>query len=846
MTKKHPAHVITNDSVTGSAEIERSLKFHDGDSAYLSRTPGSAGNRKTFTFSCWFKRSTLGTQSGAFLKAGASSSNYFKINIANDHKLYVLATISGGYTEYWRSAQLFRDIAGWTHLVLRWDTTQATAADRVRVYINGTQMGTSSYSAPSQDLDGFVNDTNQHEIGASTVNSQYWDGYIAEVNLVDGLSLDPSSFGFLGGQTNVWLPRRYTGSYGTNGFRLDFNDNSSTAALGIDKSPNGNDFTANNFSVSAGVGNDSVIDSPTNNFCTWNSSFGNPSNYLVPTEGNLQSNGVSGNNHLRQQSTMVLHSGKWYCELKMVSGYSSADPTIRMGICTPNAGHRASNNDHMYYENSNNFATVMYSVHHGTVYEVITNSSTTKIESLTTLANGDVMGIALDLDNDRFFISKNGTFFSNGTGTQDPVTGANPLYSGGILTSRKDLDGFVIAAGLYSDKVVTADFGQQGFAYTPPTGFKAISSKNFVPSTPAFRNPRKHFHILTYTGNSTNNRAITGLGFSPDLVWIKRRSGGNQSPFWVSRGMTISDSGGTGNVGPLAPNQDYAQTSTNTDGGFASFDIDGFTLGKGSSTANADAPYQRNNADSATYVAWCWKAGGATTVANTDGSVASAVSVNKEGGFSIVTYTGPNGNGTIGHGLGKAPKWIVIKRLETASTWVVYHESIGNTKRLGLDLAGGSSTSSNWWNNTSPTSTTFSVGTDAGHGGSTDDYVAYCWTDVPGFSKFGSYVGNGDGNGQYVYLGFRPAFILIKREASESWIIADYKRNSNDRTSPADSYFSANGNGAESTGIIYDLVQNGVKFQSSSQNESGSVYYYAAFADSPGITPFGGATANAQ
>ena len=163
MTRKHPAHVITNDSVTGSAEIERSLKFHDGDSAYLSRTPGSAGNRKTFTFSCWFKRSTLGTQSGAFLKAGDASSNYFKINIANDHKLYVLATISGGYTEYFRSYQLFRDIAGWTHLVLRWDTTK-TVAHRVRVYINGTQMGTSSCN-PSQDLDGFVNDTNQHEIG---------------------------------------------------------------------------------------------------------------------------------------------------------------------------------------------------------------------------------------------------------------------------------------------------------------------------------------------------------------------------------------------------------------------------------------------------------------------------------------------------------------------------------------------------------------------------------------------------------------------------------------------------------------------------------------------------------
>ena len=277
-----------------------------------------------------------------------------------------------------------------------------------------------------------------------------------------------------------------------------------------------------------------MIDSPTNNFCTWNSSFGNPGSYLVPTEGNLQANGVSGNNHNRQQGTMVLHSGKWYWEVKSASGYSGNDPTTRMGICTPNAGHRDSNNDGLYYENSNDFTSVSYSPD-GSVYLV----NSTQITSLTTWNNGDVLGFALDLDNDKFFISKNGTFFSNGTGTQDPVTGTNPLYSGGVLTSRKDLDGFVPAVQLYNDKVFTADFGQQGFAYTPPTGFKAISSKNFVPSTPAFRNPRKHFHILTYTGNSTNNRAITDLGFSPDLVWIKRRSGGNQSPFWVSRGITI-------------------------------------------------------------------------------------------------------------------------------------------------------------------------------------------------------------------------------------------------------------------------------------------------------------------
>ena len=845
---KYTGHTITTDSVTGSAEIERSVKFNTDDGQVLSRTPSSAGNRKKWTFSAWIKRSNLGAEARIFGGKANASHIYFA---SNDELTWDLANVdSGSVSANLNTHQVFRDVSGWYHLVCALDTDESTADNRMRMYINGTEItGFGSRTNPSSGYaTNAINDTTLHTIGRRTSDQgsdgMRFDGYMAEINFIDGQQLDASYFGFTDGQTNIWMPKRYQGTYGTNGFRLDFNDNSSTAALGIDKSPNGNDFTTNNFSVSAGVGNDSVIDSPTNNFCTFSPLKTNPSNRITYKEGNLQYNCVSGNNHLRSTSTMSVSSGKWYVEAKFISGYESPDGTTSFAFQTDNAGHRDSNNDAVWYENSNDYKCLRYS-NNGDVHFYNASSGTTLFSTLQAFANGDVMGVALDLDNDKFFVSKNGTFFSNGTGNQDPVTGANPLISGSNVSDYKNR-GWNFSVSGYSDQVVTVDFGQQGFAYTPPKGFKAISSKNFVPSTPAFRNPRKHFHILTYTGNSTNNRAITGLGFSPDLVWIKRRSGGNQSPFWVSRGITISDSGGTGNVGPLAPNQTYAQTNTSTDGGFASFDIDGFTLGKGSSTANADAPYQRNNADSATYVAWCWKAGGATTVANTDGSVASAVSVNKEGGFSIVTYTGPNGNGTIGHGLGKAPKWIVIKRLETASTWVVYHESIGNTKRLGLDLAGGSSTSSNWWNNTSPTSTTFSVGTDAGHGGSTDDYVAYCWTDVPGFSKFGSYVGNGNSDGDFVNLGFRPAFILIKREASENWIIADYKRNSNDRTSPADSYIVANGNGAESTGIIYDLVQNGVKFQSSSQNESGSVYYYAAFADSPGITPFGGATANAQ
>ena len=384
---------ITSDSVTGSAEIERSLKFNGGDGAYLSRTPGSAGNRKKWTFSAWIKRSKLEAEQRIFGGNANASHIYFA---SNDELTWDLAVDgSGTVAANLNTQQVFRDVSGWYHLVCALDTDESTADNRMRMYINGTELtGFGTRTNPSSGYaTNAINDTTLHTIGRRTSaqgsDGMKFYGYMAEINFIDGQQLDPSYFGFTDGQTNIWMPRRYEGTYGTNGFRLDFNDNSSTAALGIDKSPNGNDFTANNFSVSSGVGNDSVIDSPTNNFCTWNSSFGNPGGFLVPTEGNLQSNAVSGDHHHRQQGTMVLHSGKWYAEFKIISGYDSANSTIKLGVCTPNAGFRASNNDGFAYENSNNFASVNYAMHEGVIYEHIATSQTAKISSLTTLANGD-------------------------------------------------------------------------------------------------------------------------------------------------------------------------------------------------------------------------------------------------------------------------------------------------------------------------------------------------------------------------------------------------------------------------------------------------------------------------
>ena len=374
----------------------------------------------------------------------------------------------------------------------------------------------------------------------------------------------------------------------------------------------------------------------------------------------------------------------------------------------------------------------------------------------------------------------------------------------------------MIAAGVYSDKVVTADFGQHGFAYTPPTGFKSICSNNIAPTSPNI-NPKKHFDILTWTGNGSNGHVITGLEFQPDLIWGKCRSNGHDHQ-WIDsiRGTTKY----------LASNRTDEATASDR---ITSINNNGFTLG-------SDA---RLNENSRTNVAWCWKAGGAA-VSNSDGSITSSVSANQEAGFSIVSFTGTGANATVGHGLGVAPSVIVVRNRVDSEPWWVYHISIGAGGQFRLNASNAEGTDGNViWNSTAPTSTVFSLGTNNGANGSSDAMMAYCWAEIPGYSKFGSYYGNNDANGQYVYMGFRPAWILIKRSSSESWVMGDIKRNSNaGRRTPADSYILADGSGAEATGIIYDFLSDGIKFGSNSQNEA-SVYYYWAYAEQPGATPFG-------
>ena len=822
---KFTGHSITSDSALGSAVIERSLKFNRGDEAYLETTLG-LGNPYTWTLSIWVKKAVNGEHQA--ILASGDSSVYTMVNFGNSDRLK-FTNWPGSNAGVYITTRKFRDPTAWYHIVAIWDSNNSTAGDRMRLYVNGVRETAFDQSDNPNQSQGSVMNTNdaggsdwgegKHRIGRFSNYTDYTGCYYAEVNFVDGQAYDPSYFGFTDPQTGIWMPKRYEGVYGSNGFRLDFSDNSSTSTLGIDKSPNGNDFTATNLSVSAGVGDDSSLDTPSNNFCTLNPLKTNPSARITFTEGMLQHNGVSGNNHLRSTSTMAVGSGKWYVEFKFISGYETSNDTVQFGICT-SGGHRDSNNDSLYYENSINFKTLRYTMA-GTFYVTSANSTSSTTSGLTTFANGDVMGIALDMDNYKFYISKNGTFFSNGTGTQDPVTGANPLYSGSHLSSRRHQGWFFSISG-YSAQVVTADFGQQGFDYTPPTGFKSVCSKNMEPElSPAIIDPEKHFKCIVYSGTGSTNQIDT-IGFKPDLVWVKRK---DDSSYHI---LTDSING--------AGNYFVSNTADGLSSGGSQlinqFRDNGFQVG----TENAV------NNSSGTYSAWCWKAGGAK-VANTDGSINSQVSANTEAGFSIVQYTGTGSSGTVGHGLGRSPRIIFFRNHNgEGHDWNVYYntpQGYGAGVRylqLNTNIIGTYAT--NKYDGTAQ-STTLTVNTAADNNQSGQTITAYCWAQIPGYSRIGIYRGNGNDDGEFVHTGFRPRWVWVKNlDATQNWQVWDAARETENEMDQVYEFNSQNNSGSSSNTAI-DFLSNGFKHRTSFQRSNSTAdFLFMAIAETVGRTPF--------
>ena len=343
--------------------------------------------------------------------------------------------------------------------------------------------------------------------------------------------------------------------------------------------------------------------------------------------------------------------------------------------------------------------------------------------------------------------------------------------------------------------------------------------------------PTDFFNSATYTGAGTTTQSVTGVGFQPDFIWIKNRSDGYSHVLQdVVRGF-----GATYNLVSNSTSSEGASGATGDNYGHVSTaDSDGFTVthtinaSNDGGTIRKGTHYSGNN-----YVGWNWLGGG-TASSNTDGTITSSVSANTTSGFSIVSYTGTGSAATVGHCLGVAPKMIIVKGRDTAVNWYVYHEAIGNQTYLNLNGTGATGTpNSAYWNSTSPTSSVFSLGTGGDVNGSGQSKIAYCFAEKKGYSKFGSYTGNGSTNGTFVYTGFSPSWVMVRRTNNTGeWYILDNKRNT---FNVADKYLQAQAASAEGTFGFWDFCSNGFKIKGNTvgMNGSGDTYIYYAIAESP-------------
>jgi len=772
-------------SSTGGYQVGRSLRFRASASAYLSRTIGTPSTT-TNTFSAWVKRGDINTAYRPILMCTNNNSgiNYqLPGTSAND----TIQILDNGTTLLATSA-VYRAPSAWYHVVVVWDSTNATSTDRVRLYVNGfrvTAFGTTNYPVQNSAFSLF-SASNPWQIGSRQFpGALYFDGYMAEINYIDGQALTASSFGAY--DTNgVWQPIKYTGTYGTNGFYLPFSNTTSTSTLVADASGNGNNWTPNNISLTAGTTYDSMIDSPTVSASSSNYPVMNildKGANLSLSNANLQLSITAGGNDCLRCTMTIPSTGKWYWETTCSAIGSGANVGIADAFTALSSGGAITG---VLYQSGGN--------------KCINSWSTTAYGS--TYTTNDIIGIAVDADAGTIAFYKNNV--SQGTANTG-MNFATTSYFPFLQTTT--------AGGSW-----TINFGQRPFSYTPPTGFNALNTYNLPAAT--IKNGAQYMAATTYTGNGSTlavlNSANTAIGttFQPDFVWIKSRSNilGHEL-FDVLRGVNQV----------LYSNATNAETNSGT---MSAFNSNGFT-------AVYQAADISTNNSGYTYVGWQWKAGG-TGVTNTSGSITSTVSANTTAGFSVVTYTGTGANATVGHGLGVAPSMVIVKQRSGVNAWPVYHSSlVSATNYVLLNQTDASNPAATVWNSTAPTSSVFSIGTAVGVNTSGQTYVAYCFAAVKGYSAFGSYTGNGSADGAFVYTGFRPRWVMFKRtDITSNWLIIDSSRGT--YNSDQNRLFP-NLSSAEDTSENFDLLSNGFKLRDSTGtfNASGGTYIYAAFAENP-------------
>jgi hypothetical protein len=787
---------------SGGYNLTKSLRFRRSASAYLNRTFSSPTSGTKWTISYWAKLGIIG-RANHF--APNLSTNEGSISIESDFALYVNArvgTVGGAGTNYvLATTQVFRDPSAWYHIVVALDTTQATASNRVKVYVNGTQVTAfSTANYPPQNSTPIMGSAVSHAIGrvGESGYEYYYDGLFGEMNYVDGQALTPSSFGETSTTTGVWQPKKYSGSYGTNGFYLKFTDTTSTSTLGTDFSGNSNTWTVNNISLTAGSTYDSMNDVPTlTSATTANYAVLNPINLYTGcscANGNLQGITVTGA-ECGIYGTLGVSSGKWYFE--------STPTAITLGGCMIGIAPATTQGS-----NGSPGLTVTAGYGYYTTGNSYHGSGVSYGNSFTT---NDVIGVALDLDNGKIWWSKNGVFQASG----NPAAGTNAAYTGVSGTFVPGIGN----GGAGSSSTVECNFGQQPFVYTPPTGFLPLNTYNLPTPTigaTASTTANEYFDVTLYTGNGTSQSIINSGSMQPDLTWIKVRD--------TTSYHELTDSvRGTGKT--LFSNATDAELTTNT---MTAFNSNGFSVA-------VNGGYFGTNENGRAFVGWQWRASNATAVTNTNGSITSTVSASTTAGFSIVTYTGVGGSGTttVGHGLNVSPSMVIIKRRNSTADWATYHTGLTSTSYyLFLNSTAGQANYGSTF--ISPSSSTLTI--DAGSSllnASGGTYVAYCFAPVAGYSAFGSYTGNGSTDGTFIFTGFRPRFVMVKRSSGiEAWTIRDTSRNT---YNVANLELQANSSGAEGAAGGLDLLSNGFKCRAANNeiNASGDTYIYMAFAENP-------------
>ena len=789
-------------------EIDQSVRFNDLDSAFLARTP-SASNRKTWTWSAWVKRANLfnGSVPQIILSAGDGGTNDFVVQFGQTNDTLRISDYIGGTASNLIPTQLFRDVGAWYHFVLAYDTTQGTAANRIKLFVNGSQVtafGTETY--PSLNADLVINSAIAHNIGRGAYSSNgYFSGYMAEINFVDGTALAPTAFG----ETNndgVWVPIAYAGSYGTEGYFIDGRDSSD---LGDDESGNGNDFTSSGLAAADQMGDTPTTVYPTINrtfdyYTSGNTSYYRP-NYAVSivSDGNLKIVYASPNTPINYCTMSFGSGGKFYFEVTaavasaLVIGIGGSK-NIELGIGSSSATAMA--NVIGYYNN-------------GTLFDQ--NATAATYGNASSIANGEFVGVAYSVDDDAIWFCDNGTWV-DGNGTENSATVLAQIEAGNT-TSAASTDftddqnawfPFVAAVGDYPTAVF--NFGQSSFTGSAPSGFTHLNTDNTA--TPTVADGSKYFQPTIYTGNGATlevNQSGNST-FQPDWVWGKRRNGAeSHALFDAVRGTTKI----------IYSNLTNAET---TNSGLTAFDADGFTIGSSATL----------NTNTGTYVAWQWKANGSGS-SNEDGSITSTVSANTTAGFSIVKYTPGTGAQTWGHGLGVAPKMVIVKEIGAAVNWQVYHESSGAGGKIFLNTTAAYAADTGIWNNTAPTSSLVSTGSGIN---TANPFIAYCFAEIPGYSSFGSYTGNGSTDGAFVYTGFSPAFIMYKvTSTTDSWEMYDTTRQT---SNVYGTQLKANLSNAETDDTRISIFSNGFRARSTNTavNGSGATYIYMAFAENP----FGG------